>query len=700
MQNSFDDSVQSFYVAFEETRILIPSSSDISDDASIKAGKFAERLSYLNSSLESIYLCVEEANKDIHQVIADDCQRKLKELSVQIFSLLICHPLAQNDDEKMFVDSPPVDVLDEDQPAIAFITELSILLQTKSIDSHSNTVSQIIDAYASYQRRVLRQRSKPSIAYLAELRRSGTLNQVYTSQYEVNVHEEGDLIEDTDEAFQQQQKQPHAHTITVIFGESSKLLQPLSEWKASLPMTTESRNHSDNMMPEYLHQLCASSMKILNTEGQKLTTAIIKWIDKDHDIKGWIDCSIAYHKQDNGSITFDSLQNLDVTSLERICNELSFLCQILARYIQFISSIGSSCAENVSSPSSLQLEYTNISSLLSQQCGHYASLEDYFACISLLKAKSIATPVPIITGEKVYVPSIVEDAYFVSQRALERANETMSQHAIITVMHRIEEMWECSGVNNVMNSGNRGVYEALMGEGSILDVDEVENGGDLINDAEQDQSQQLSHQQQQSKNQGGGFFFASAFLEAIEQDIGKNQARLQKPINSERKKPRKKNPESHLLSKICLMNGLSSAASACKALSSLLDSFDPEQDASWNTTNKSSGTSKLLKLSQENLLSHANNYTRLLSKMTHEIVIEWCGPTEFADLLPIDRIQTYIDEQNYCIQDNETLMNEEGKVERKITMTLEEGRFVREVVKGGRCEGSVTMEIVKVCKNQ
>lgn len=687
IHNGFDEIVQSFYVTLEETRILDQSRTQPKSEDQTNPGIYAERLSQLNGHLESLRLSSIESN-DVHAAITEDCERKLIELSTQVFSIIINHPLRQEKSDALFVDRPPADVPDLDQPAVAFITELNILLRTK-IKSPISETTQIIDAYASYQRRVLRQRSKPPIAYLAELRRSGTLHQVYSEQYDENIHEE-DETDEAAEGLQQQQKQPHAHTITIVLGEVSKLLQPLGAWKSSLPAIEECNSHPQygtDPMPKYLDQLCSLSIKNLNEEAQKLTSAIIKWIDNDHDIKGWIDRSISYHRKIENSSSFDILVGEDLASLERICNELSFLCQVLARYIKFLTSF--------IAPTSPLLDYATISTLLSQQCGNYATLEDYFACISLLKAKSIASPVPIITGENVYVPSIVEDAYYISQRALERAHETMSQHAIITVMHRIEEMWECGAVNEGMDTGKRGVYEALMGEGAVLDVKEVEEMGEMI-DAEEEEDKNQSLQQQKQKNQGGSFYFASAFLDAIDQDISEKNAAPSQKAPSTQKRKEKKDSLSQLLSKVCLMNGLSSASSACSALSSLLDSFEPQQDPSLDPSNGNNGNNKLLKLSQENLNLHAKHYSRLLSDIAHQIVVEWCGPSEFADLLPVDRIQTYIAEQNYYIRDNATLMKEEQRVHNEIVKTLEEGRFIREVLKGGRCEGAVMIEIVKV----
>ena len=72
------------------------------------------------------------------------------------------------------------------------------------------------------------------------------------------------------------------------------------------------------------------------------------------------------------------------------------------------------------------------------------------------------------------------------------------------------------------------------------------------------------------------------------------------------------------------------------------------------------------------------------------------GQSPFKPFIKRDRIQTYIEEQSYYVGDHTRLNIEEEKVHTQIVKTLEGGRFVREALRGGRCEGAVLMEIVKV----
>ena len=118
----------------------------------------------------------------------------------------------------------------------------------------------------------------------------------------------------------------------------------------------------------------------------------------------------------------------------------------------------------------LKLDTLKMERFLSKQNGYYATLEDFFACILLQQAQSTALPVPLITGETVFVPNIVEDAFYLSQQVLERAFPTLSDHAIFTVVHRIVEMWKC---DDSQSSALKGVYEALRLGGPMLDMSKV-----------------------------------------------------------------------------------------------------------------------------------------------------------------------------------------------------------------------------------
>jgi hypothetical protein len=66
----------------------------------------------------------------------------------------------------------------------------------------------------------------------------------------------------------------------------------------------------------------------------------------------------------------------------------------------------------------------------------------------------LATPVHIVLGTSIEVPSVVEDAQYLSTRALERAASTRSTQAIGTVAHSVS-----SHIWSIAISG--GVHQAL-----------------------------------------------------------------------------------------------------------------------------------------------------------------------------------------------------------------------------------------------
>ena len=103
----------------------------------------------------------------------------------------------------------------------------------------------------------------------------------------------------------------------------------------------------------------------------------------------------------------ESKQNdIDVTGLDSVLEELAFLCYVSARYCEFmndsrkIMNVEVNSNENDGHPLWL---------LLQEFSGEYATLEDCLSKSSLEKAIAIAAPVEI--SDRVFVPSVVEDAF-------------------------------------------------------------------------------------------------------------------------------------------------------------------------------------------------------------------------------------------------------------------------------------------------
>lgn len=821
----FDDIIPYFYVALEETRrLVILSQHDEDEEKKEKvssekdendkeapatkpkitrnADKLAQNLGHVHIIFQDLQKAafdhrqqkkqpndsnaneINNNNDNVHDAIIQDCLNKLTKLSCAVLThvtggmkLSFHEDLTNNINKSVDNNKNSVVVVpDEDQAAVAHIVELVILFHVISNSfnhSHENRntyeerIYEIIELYSSYQRKVLRQRSKPYIAYLVQLRQTpGYFLTQHHHQLKRNNNDEDDDDEEgeIDPELERQQNQPHTYTITFILGQASQLLQPLGAWIDSLPFDFEhlvsllrkfdssslqEKKEGGMMigMPFYLLYLSYSTMKILHEEAQKLTSTILTWLDEDRKISSdWIDKSILhYRRQQQQSVSAESsLQGVNVSGLEDICNELSFLCQVLARYMQFTSSL----LPDFSSPpvivnkaettTSSCFDFSTISCHLSQYCGNYASLEEFYASVSLLKAITIASAVPILTGEKVFVPSIVEDSFYISQRALERAHETMSSQAIITVIHRIVEMWECKTEEEILQEQYNkeqqhsqqqntavaiGVYKALMSNGGLLlDVCEAEMEADtgrtkkeeemILQQQQQQKQQEKAKQALNSENDGD---FTNAFLDAIDQDIGPSASKnnnnnindtstdensstialsslslstltkaptsllhstfsmlsstsvsssnhsstnnnnnnlnssshfaqiMNTGKNNNNRKQKLDSGLQGLFSQICLLNGISSASSACAALSSFMDTFlsttthnengyyDDDDEQNPQKGDNDTPEKKLFQLSQENLKSYSFNFSRLLSNMTTQMVTEWCGKsTEFA----------------------------------------------------------------------
>jgi hypothetical protein len=89
-------------------------------------------------------------------------------------------------------------------------------------------------------------------------------------------------------------------------------------------------------------------------------------------------------------------------------------------------------------------------------------LERYLTHEQLQSALALANPVQIVLFSPIKVPLVVEDAQYLSRRALERAASTQSTQAIGTVAHSIasDDVWSTE-----MN--NHGVHEALVNQKGV-----------------------------------------------------------------------------------------------------------------------------------------------------------------------------------------------------------------------------------------
>ena len=493
------------------------------------------------------------------------------------------------------------------QAAVARIAELCIVVHCMLLPADDNNddaeggprlsvqqeqerqqgVSTVIKAYSEYQKQILRQRVKPSIAYLAQWRKS-------LQSSNERFHRNGSsgpvvvVEEDDDDDDEQNSGRPHSNAITAILGQSSALVHPLLVWRENLPPGAP------------VHELCQASFSLLNEQTQLLTKTIATWFVEDRNVEAWM-------KKTADGATVD----VDLTELDALVDEMAFCCQIFARYDTLLAEWG-------------ETSETIATELLPEWAWQYASLERFLGTRQLRSALQMATPVNIVMGLPIKVPSVVEDAQYLSTRALDRATSTRSAQAIGTVAHSLShDIWS--------TDLDGGVYQALL-----------EHRG-CWTDPSQEASQQQQQQQQQQQhgmqshgpdsrgssapNSGGlGSGFTGALLSALDEDLKTTKSMSTPPPSAPASGGflgafvggGQQMQQVRVETRLCAINGIHGAAIACESLGQSLDAW-LLQDGEVATA------SSMTQLAREELSRYAQAYRQVLDEQVVMSIDEWCG---------------------------------------------------------------------------
>mmetsp|Transcript_25180 Transcript_25180/g.38201 ORF Transcript_25180/g.38201 Transcript_25180/m.38201 type:complete len:419 (-) Transcript_25180:3304-4560(-) len=209
------------------------------------------------------------------------------------------------------------------------------------------------------------------------------------------------------------------------------------------------------------------------------------------------------------------------------------------------------------------------------------------------------------------VPSIVEDAQYLSTRAISRATSTRNTQAMGTVAHSLShDIWSTDSAE--------GVHQALLDE-----------KGCWANDKEGTKHTSKSYSSSNSPKSGD---FASALLDALDEDLkiaktpppsapssGGILGSLNLSIGGdELQKVRQE-------TQLCLMNGIHSASTACSSLVQSLDGYLEEQQQGMQTNHSNS----MVSLAREELNRFSDSYHALLQVKVKELVSESCGNLDF-----------------------------------------------------------------------
>lgn len=467
-------------------------------------------------------------------------------------------------------DEPPeIEIRQNWQAALARIAEL-LLLQRHFADQQD----QIVNAYVNSQRKAIRDRAKSHLASLVQAREAH-----FAYETEENIS--------------------HVSTLSNILGDAASLMHPLLMWKQGLPEEVP------------LFAMIDKSIQVLDEQAQKLTSRIIEWFNEDRKIQSWLER--------------ESQLNLEqLSQLDKIVDELAFLCQLLTQYISLYDSKG------------------DISSTLAQESTwKYASLERLLAVKQYENALTVACPIQIVIDSQIYVPSVIEDATFLSTRSIERAANTK---AIGTVAHAVAfEIWER-------------VLEALHHKTGCFRETIAENA---------------------PKSES---VFASALVDALDED-------LKSPTSP---------PHSGILSSIlstadlmntefCLLNGIHAAANSCRSMVAFLD-------ATLEEDHYDEQVSKMTALAREELFRYAKMYDDMLETEVEDAVVTYCGRGEQHGKKTLDTLKRFFENEDFNLDGQKIIAAEaEERLEKLIVQPLKENDFLQEMK--GKCEQEVLFQV-------
>lgn len=555
------------------------------------------------------------------------------------------------------------------------------------------TSQTIIEAYSQYQRRCLRTRSKPAISSVAELRRVAKSQNCNVSdileaerqrqQHDVALEADGEDSE-IDDVAAISRGQPHAQAVTVILGEASSLIQPLAAWRDALQLQLE----SNNTVVSLLHCMCQESIELLDTEAQTLASAVGSWFSSDQR-------GVATLDNDNNSDN-DATKS-DLLSIESSLEELAWLCQLISRYCLYSEQIFVR-KEEQGDVNGNGYANTKLQDLLTEQSLHYSTLETKLATLQFRQAVSLACPQLIELGRpSLQVPSIVEDAHFLSVRAIERAAGTRSERAVWTVGHWVCEVWGVDHISHgVMESENGilGVYRALIHgvgcaggtncsdetlreDAAVLPSPKVENAFaaallDAVDDEDCDGESKNNSRPGIAPTSGG---LSSFFIR------GGNRRNVQSMIDAE----------------LCALNGISAASNACCALSGLFADLVEESIDKGEARNGEEASSMLI-FARDELNAHSRSYLSLLRQRVRALVNDLCGGDYIFDCdgsLCLQNLRLFVENEEFNLDSlSFRQLEDEDRLESLIVGPVRRSQIFEEIGRD-KCDAVVVLQIAE-----
>lgn len=655
---SFQDGITNLLMETEELRRKLHALAVVTNDDCFQILHDVEELL---GRLYSPQLTIDfnsNRNNGIEIEMRNHCLQKTTNVAMQALRLVITkkEPDPEDDDYRANEEK-------DCQSATARVAELNLVLccdgdaEGKQETTKKN-VDEIIDVYTSYQKQVLRQRAKPSIARLVDYRkRQKQMNGIIPSN---NGEEE---VDD-----KQASSNQHIQVLTTILGQATALIHPLMMWRSNLPPISA------------LFELCSRSIRTLDDQAQSLAKTVTNWFTEDSQIdEYWM---VQMTSSENNHEEYSSATDIDLGVLDSVVDRLAFSCQIFDRYIELVIK------ENVKYIQDNN-PMTILQEMLPEWTWKYATLERFLTTKQLLSAlhQNNNIPVEIIVGASVRVPSMVEDAQYLSTRALKRAASTRSDQAIGTVAHSIaSDVW-------TTDTGGNGIHEALIEqkgcynwqtEESLSNANSNWHGSANVNGV-------IDSPPRSTSNSNS---FAQALLGALDEDPSTQSSPM--PNNSVGRSPNSGSGgllgtlssslassvaggdvflQIQLNTHLCALNGIHSASISCSSLVDFLDSLlssdddsdidavDVETEQCQQQKTKSRGNNSMVYLAREELFRYSKTYQDLLQSQVVRLVSEFCGDLQdapvYKGMTVVPILRYYLERESFDLTDAKQLTKAE-----------------------------------------
>jgi len=210
---------------------------------------------------------------------------------------------------------------------------------------------------------------------------------------------------------EEEDMQPHVTSLSSI----------LSEAATALGRLQETGLHSD-VEPSDV-QTCQPGVKAveLHELAAKKAVEVLEWYGVDAGLPLWSDWS---RSADMSAL----LTEVKVELLDFVVDELSYICQLTTRYLDYAAaSVG-------------LIDQGVLFGQLQSFIGAYISLEDLYCRLNITRAIQIAEPMEV--QPNVFCSSMVEDTFFLVKKSLERTISTGSDQAIMAIFNRLVELFD------------------------------------------------------------------------------------------------------------------------------------------------------------------------------------------------------------------------------------------------------------------